>query len=204
MPMTPDPNRRSTAGARLAAPLGVALMLLAAPAGARDAAQSVDAETGIESWEAAHHGVYIKLMQITPGQALAFYLARGFDAAPANRFAGACVFMTLLRNDAAPGPVAFDLRDWRLIQGGTERPLTQRDDWLAEWKRTGVPEPARVAFHWAQFPTRHTYERGDWNQGMHSYGGAPGDRFNLKLVWKADERTYRTVLRDLRCAPDDR
>jgi hypothetical protein len=184
--------------------VALAAGLAAAAARAQDLRHVIDPETRIESWETTRDGVYIKLMQITPAQALAFYLARGFDAQPANRYAGACVFMTLLRNDAAPGPVAFDLGDWRRVAGKAERALRQRDDWLAEWERAAVPEAARVAFHWAQFPTRHTYEHGDWNQGMHSYGGAPGESFDLKLVWKADEKSYRTVLRGLRCAPDDR
>lgn len=164
----------------------------------------VNPETRIESWETTRHGVYIKLMQITPAQALAFYLARDFPAKHANQFADACIFMTLLRNDAAPGSVEFDLSDWRLMDSKSERPLKQRDAWRADWEQAGLSEAARVAFHWAQFPTRHIYERGDWNQGMQSYGSAPGQRFSVKFVWKADEITYHTVLEGLRCAPDDR
>ncbi|MEK7797072.1 MAG: hypothetical protein AAB315_06430, partial [Pseudomonadota bacterium] len=72
------------------------------------------------------------------------------------------------------------------------------------WERRGVPAAARTAFHWAQLPTEHVYETGDWNMGMVSMGRKPGERFDLHFRWKVNETEPSGVLTDIRCAADDR
>jgi len=59
---------------------------------------SVDAETGLTTWQTETAGIQVRLTQISPDQARAFYLARGFSAAAAERYASECVFMTVVRN----------------------------------------------------------------------------------------------------------
>ena len=188
------------AGARAHPAAGLAGLALAAAAAAAPDPQT-DPASGAATWTTQAHGVTLQLTQILPDQARAFYLARGFAAADAELYATACVFMTVLRNDGAPGEIAFRLDDWRLDLDGARRALPPLDDWLALWRRRGVPEPARIAFRWAQFPPAQAYAPGEWNQGMLAMQLPPGRRFSLVARWQADGKTREGVLTDVRCAP---
>jgi len=163
-----------------------------------------DPETGIESWEWREDGVSLRLGQITPGLARGFYLARGFDANSADLFAVNCAFMAILRNESAPGKLRFNLADWRVVTSKWARPMKLDNDWQKIWQRRGVPQAARTAFHWAQLPTEHVYEPGDWNMGMLSMGLKPGERFDLHFRWQVNEHKQSGVLTNVRCAVDDR
>lgn len=165
---------------------------------------TVNPETGIESWEWHEDGVTLQLSQITPGLAQGFYLARGFDADSADLFARNCIFMAVLRNESAPGKLRFNLADWRVIASKQTQPLKLDAEWQKLWQRRGVPTAARTAFRWAQFPTEHVYETGDWNMGMLSMGRKPGERFDLHFRWKIDETEQSGILTGIRCAADDR
>ena len=176
-----------------------AFLLASAPAGARQD-QRRDPDTGAETWETRAHGATLRLTQILPDQARAFYLNRGFPAEAAERFATACVFMTVLRNDGAPGEVAFRLADWRVVVAGGERPPRQVEEWMAVWQSLGLSEPARIAFRWAQFPPEQEYAPGEWNQGMLSTGLAPDARFDLVARWSVAGKTYEGKLENVRCA----
>jgi hypothetical protein len=159
-----------------------------------------DPETGAATWESQAHGVTLSLTQLLPDQVRAFYVNRGFDLADATVFAGACVFMTVLRNDAAPGELSFRLADWQVQQGGTARGLPPLDDWLVQWQARGVTEAARIAFRWAQFPPEQTYAPGEWNQGMLATGLPPGSRFELIARWTAAGKSYEGRLDDVQCS----
>jgi len=175
--------------------LGVACAAQAAPQ-----SQRTDPDSGAETWEIQAHGVTLALTQILPDQALAFYLNRGFDAASAEHYARACVYMTVLRNDAAPAEVAYRLADWRIESAGQERGLRSVDDWLALWQQRGLAEPLRIAFRWAQFPPEQAYAQGEWNQGMLAVGLPAGAGFDLIARWRVAEKGYETRLKNVRCA----
>jgi hypothetical protein len=59
---------------------------------------SVDADTGLTTWQTETRGIQVRLTQISPDQARGFYQARGFSPAAAERYASECVFMTVVRN----------------------------------------------------------------------------------------------------------
>ena len=158
-----------------------------------------DADTGAETWSTQAHGVTLRLTQILPDQARAFYINRGFSAEAVEPYATACVYMTVLRNDASPGAVGFALKDWRIREKGEERPLKPVEEWMAQWQQKGLPEPARIAFRWAQFPTEQEYELGEWNQGMLAVDLPPGSRFDLVARWQVSGTSYEGVLTDVRC-----
>lgn len=166
-----------------------------------DAPNSIDPASGAATWETHAHGVALRLTQILPDQARAFYISRGFSAADAELYATACVYMTVLRNDAAPGALNFRLADWQVSVHGAPHVLRPVDDWLALWQQRGVSESARIAFRWAQFPAEQEYELGEWNQGMLALGLPPGEQFDLAARWQVDSKTYEAVLTDVRCAP---
>lgn len=180
------------------------LAMLASTASAAETNHTRNPETGIESWEWRENGVTLQLGQITPGLAQGFYLARGFDADAANLFAINCAFMAILRNESAPGKLRFNLADWRVVAQKQTHSLKLDTEWQKLWQRRGVPAAARTAFRWAQLPTEHVYEAGDWNMGMVSMGRKPGERFDLHFRWKVNETEQSGVLTDIRCAADDR
>jgi len=197
-------RRRAGAVGRRRAALLLACGLLAA--GNAPAGQSYhqDPATGIGTWETRVAGVTLSLTQILPDQARAFYVNRGFAGQAIESFATSCVYMTVLRNDSAPGPVHFRRADWRIRTAAGERPPLSTEHWL---QRLAAAQPGQgplIAFRWAQFPAEQTYQPGgDWNQGMLSMGLPPGSRFDLVARWDSNGKTYEGVLKDVRCATEN-
>jgi len=177
------------------------LIALCLPALASGTGVTTNSDTGAGTWSVHAHGVSLSLTQLLPDQLRAFYLNRGFPAEVAEVYATSCAFMTVLRNDAAPGTVAFRLADWTIAGAEIARSPRPVDDWLVEWRRRGLAEPAVIAFRWAQFPPEQEYEPGDWNQGMLSVGLPPGSGFDLIARWQVAGQTYEGKLTDVRCAP---
>ncbi len=180
----------------------LALTLLAAwPLAIHAAEPVIDPDTGLATWQTETRGIQVRLTQISPDQARAFYQARGFSADAAERYAAECVFMTVVRN-VGELPVQHRLADWRYVHAGKTRPIRSRAEWARLWKKLGVDEAARIAFTWAQFPAVQTFEAGDWNQGMTTYHLQRGARFDLRFVWRAGGRTFSGTLEEVRCADD--
>ncbi|HQT00234.1 hypothetical protein [Acidovorax sp.] len=176
-------------------------LLLAWPLAACAGAPTLDPETGLATWQAEVRGVQVRLTQISPDQARAFYQARGFSAEAAERYAGECVFMTVVRNIGTT-PIEHRLADWRYLQQGKRESIRSKADWDMLWMKLGVNEAARIAFNWAQFPATQIFAPGDWNQGMTSYRIGRGERFDLLFVWHTVGKTFSGTLHDVQCAPD--
>jgi hypothetical protein len=164
---------------------------------------SLDAETGLATWQAETGGIQVRLTQISPDQARAFYQARGFSPEAAGRYARECVFMTVVRN-IGDTPVEHRLADWRYIVAGQPgRAIRSKAEWEALWKQSDVSEAARIAFTWAQFPDTQTFAPGDWNQGMTTYSVPRGGWFDLHFVWQAGGRPFSGILEQVRCADEN-
>jgi hypothetical protein len=161
---------------------------------------SLDAETRLATWQTDAGGVQVRLTQISPDQARAFYQARGFSAEAADRYAAECVFMTVVRN-IGDTPIQHRLADWRYAAAGQpDRAIRSKAEWERLWKQLGVSEAARIAFTWAQFPATQTFAPGDWNQGMTTYSVPRGGQFDLHFVWQAGDTQYAETLEHVRCA----
>ncbi len=184
---------------------GVLLTLLclpgAAAAGGLALRSGTDPETGLRWWRWQAAGVSVYLAQRLPDQTRAFFLARGFDRASADRVAAACVLQLEIRNRGA-GVVEADLRRWRSIGPDGARPLLLRERWETEWRAAGLPRAQRIAFRWALFPDRVRYGPGDYNWGMIVLGRPPGARVDLTLRLAVDGRPLAPVIPDVECAPD--
>ena len=166
------------------------------------AGPSVDAETGLATWQTETHGVQVRLTQISPDQVRGFYQARGFSAAATERYAAECVFMTVVRN-IGDTPIQHRLADWRYVTSGQPpRPIRSKTAWARIWEQMGVSEAARIAFNWAQFPAIQTFAAGDWNQGMTAYSVPHGGQFDLRFVWRAGGKTHSGNLEQVRCADE--
>jgi len=178
-----------------------ALTLLAVWSAAAAAADfSVDAETGLATWQTESGGIQVRLTQISPDQARSFYQARGFPPEAAERYASECVFMTVVRN-IGDTPIQHRLADWRYESAGQPpRAIRSKTQWERLWKQQGVAEPARIAFNWAQFPATQTFAPGDWNQGMTSYSVPRGGSFDLRFVWRAGGTIHSGKLKQVKCA----
>jgi len=163
---------------------------------------SVDAETGLASWQTETDGIQVRLTQISPDQARAFYQARGFSAADAERYARECVFMTVVRN-IGDTPIRHRLADWRYVAAGQPpRAIRGKADWERLWKQQGVTESARIAFTWAQFPAAQTFAPGDWNQGMTAFSVPRGGQFDLHFTWRVNGKPHNGTLEQLRCVDE--
>jgi hypothetical protein len=163
---------------------------------------SVDAESGLATWQTETDGIQVRLTQISPDQARAFYQARGFSAAAAERYASECVFMTVVRN-MGDTPILHHLADWRyVVAGQPARAIRSKAAWDRIWKQAGVSEAARIAFTWAQIPSTQTFAPGDWNQGMTAYDVPRGGRFDLHFVWHAGDKRHSGSLEQVRCADE--
>jgi hypothetical protein len=180
-------------------PLVLASIGLLAATAALGEPDRIDPATGAATWEMRTGGVTLSLTQLLPDQVRAFYVNRGFDLADAEVFATACVYMAVMRNEAAGGDVFFRQADWEIRTQADSRPIPPVDAWLAEWEARDVPQAARLAFRWAQLPPEQRYAPGEWNQGMLATGLAPGSRFDLTARWTLADETHEGRLTDVRC-----
>ena len=164
-------------------------------------------ENDLQSWELRQGALSLKLIQRTPDQTRAFFLARGFPRETANEIATACVLQTIGRNlggTEKPVSLGYDLHDWRVRYKGELRPIRLKEDWAEAWKsHPEIPEAARIAFRWATFPTRQQFEPGgDYNWGMTSFGLPPGSRFDLQLRWRENGQPQSAWIKNLQCPQD--
>ena len=165
--------------------------------------QSVDPETGLSTWQTEREGIQVRLTQISPDQVRAFYQARGFSSQAAERYAAECVLMTAVRN-IGDAPIHHRLADWRYAIGAQPpQSIRSKAAWERIWVQQRVPQSARIAFTWAQFPTTQTFAPGDWNQGMTAYSVPRGGHFDLRFVWRAGDKQHSGLLEKVRCADEN-
>ena len=162
---------------------------------------SINAVTGAQTWSLATEGVLFSLTQILPEQARAFYVNRGFTLDQINAYASSCVYMTVLRNDSAPGVVHFVTNDWTVSVDQQEHQLKNIGEWIAQLEAGGAQKSPLIAFRWAQFPAEQEYEPGgDWNQGMLSIGLPAESQFDITARWDIEGKPFEAKLKGVRCA----
>lgn len=176
------------------------LALWGAPALATEV--SVDADTGLVSWQTEQAGIQVRLTQITADQARAFYRARGFSAPAAEYYVAECVFMTVVRN-IGDTPIEHRLADWRYTAPGqAPRAIRSKREWERTWQKLKVTDAARIAFTWAQLPTTQTFAPGDWNQGMTTYKVPRAAPFDLRFAWRAGGKIHSGTINAMRCSDE--
>ncbi|MFA5627923.1 MAG: hypothetical protein WCX90_05340 [Thiohalomonadaceae bacterium] len=181
----------------------VTLLVLASFCCHADVAQSsrTDALTGAETWEIQVDGVHFSLTQLLPDQLRAFYVNRGFTLEQIELYAASCVYMTVLRNDRAPGVIRTVSSRWPISVNNRPHELIPVEQWVERFSAAGVKKSAVIAFRWAQFPPEQEYRPGgDWNQGMLSVGLPAGSRFDIIATWDIAGNEYRAKLTEVQCA----
>lgn len=160
-----------------------------------------DSSTGAKTWETHVDGVHFSLTQILPDQAKAFYVNRGFSLEQIESYTSSCVYMTVLRNDGAPGDIHFVSNNWSILVKNKPHKLVSVSQWVKRLSATGAKKSAVIAFRWAQFPPEHEYKPGgDWNQGMVSIGLTSGSIFDVAAKWDIAGKEYEAKLTEVQCA----
>ena len=171
--------------------------------GFSDTSQSsqINPATGAITWEIQSHGVYFSLTQLLPDQLRAFYANRGFSLTQIEPYASSCVYMTVLRNDNAPGIIRYTSNDWPVSFNNNPHALVSVKHWIERLIARGANNSSIIAFRWAQFPPEQEYRPGgDWNQGMLSVGLPAGSQFDISAIWKIGDMGYAATLTEVNCA----
>lgn len=162
-------------------------------------------EKGRPNWRLeTEDGLTLVFERLYPDMVRTFLLGRGFELNAANRFAGTCVYKSVLRNSAKQGDLKVDLKDWRVLVNGKSMPLKIEPDWQKLWEKMSVSPSARIAFKWGQFQPHQVHGPSDWLQGMSNMDLPPDTTFDLKAVWERDGKTYQAVLKGIRCGPPEK
>ncbi len=157
--------------------------------------------TGAKTWSTKADGVYFSLTQILPEQVNAFYVNRGFTLDQIKSYAASCVYMTVLRNDTAPGEIHFISNDWSILVNNKPHKLVPVSQWVKQLANMGVKKSSLIAFRWAQFPPEQKYQPGgNWNQGMFSVGLPPESKFDVIAIWDISGKKYQAKLTGVQCA----
>ncbi|MBE9525531.1 MAG: hypothetical protein IME94_01025 [Proteobacteria bacterium] len=160
-----------------------------------------DSASGAISWETHVDGVHFSLTQILPEQVQAFYVNRGFTLKQIEPYSSSCVYMTVLRNDNAPGTIHFISNNWSVSVDGQSHPLVSVNEWVQLLTTNSTKKSSLVAFRWAQFPPEQEYEPGgDWNQGMFSIGLDESAQFDIIAQWDIEGKKYEAKLQGVQCA----
>ncbi len=164
--------------------------------------KTVDEQTGLIGWKLKQSGLELELIQRLPDQTRAFFLARGFPAEIADTLGESCIFQTILRNTGSSAALTVSLKNWRVNQAGVSQSLKLKEVWDQSWSDDDVSKSARLAFRWATFPTEQTFQKGDYNWGMISFGLPAGAHFRLDLVWHDANKKHIAQIENLSCADD--
>lgn len=165
-----------------------------------------DEQAQLPFWQVTDKGISLRLVQRLPIQSRAFFLARGFNKDQAERIAQSCIFQTVFKNtsntEQVNSPLSYNLEDWQVIVHGQTRGMKTREQWDVEWIKDKVKKTQRLAFEWALYPTRQTYQPGDYNWGMSSFNLDPGTRFKLTVVWRQFGKQHKYLIDGIQCAED--
>lgn len=133
---------------------------------------------------------------------MAFYESRGFRSEQVEPYVKACGFSFGMQNGNTLA-ITTNLRDWRAVGAdGRQVGLRLPETWDAEWDKTAVSQPARIAFRWAQFQTENTFEPGDWIMGMATLESPLPGKFRIIARYRDKKGDHEIVLDKLACARD--
>jgi len=147
-------------------------------------------------------GVTLTANPLSSVSRVAFYESRGFTTGQVRPYASACAFSFGLQNDSARA-ITTRLRDWHAVGAdGRQVGLRLPESWDAEWKKAAVPQPARIAFRWAQFQAENSFEPGDWIMGMATLEAPLHGNFRIVARYRDTKGDHEIVLDKLACARD--
>jgi len=161
----------------------------------------VKTQSGLRSWTWQENGVSLQWVQQFPDQSRAYFQGRGFTPAQSDLIANTCVFQTIFRNDGTR-KMYYNLDDWKVLFRDNKRPLLTRERWDQRWSKSAASQAARIALRWSLLPTRQSFQPGDYNWGMTSFGLQPGATFNLTIVISIKDQIVTRKIPNILCATD--
>ncbi|MCP4933559.1 MAG: hypothetical protein GY927_05000 [bacterium] len=164
-------------------------------------AQSADLNTSVIKWSGG--GLKLELQAMPLDLVRAFFLGRGFSAIDADYIAKTgCIYRSALGNNGVKSgdpATVIELTKWRIIGPKEPQVIQTRQQWAKIWDNRKVSKNAKVAFHWALFPTSQSYRSSDYNWGMISFNMPPGTRFDLEVRWRSGDVEKNKMLKKLEC-----
>lgn len=155
---------------------------------------SIIAAATLVSTAVAGQALQVEVKALDREQVRAFYSARGFSAVALKPYADACILAFTLRNDTTT-TMSYRLADWK----AGDIPFTAVEIWDERWAKAGVPQPARIAFRWAQLPPEQEFSPGDWIMGMAALSARPKGPFRLTVRYQDDKEQHEFATESLRC-----
>jgi len=161
-------------------------------------------EQGRPNWRLqTDDGLTLVFERLFPDMVRTFYINRGFKLDAANRYAGTCVYKSVLKN-SGKGKMEVNLRDWQVLVDGKPRLFKIEPDWQKDWEKMSVSKSARIAFTWSQMRPVQVHGPEDWLQGMSNMDLEPNTRYDMKVVWKRDGKKFEAILKNIECGPPEK
>ena len=167
--------------------------------------KTTSVDTGLIEWKLIDENFQLQLVQRLPDQTRSFFEARGFNKAITNKIATSCVFQSIIHNTSKDKSqrIHVALKDWRIKINQKTLPIKLKEQWNKEWKSETVKPSSRIAFRWATFPSEQFFEpSGDYNWGMISFGPAPGETFDLNVIWETNQIKKSVWIKNIICPED--
>ncbi len=162
--------------------------------------------TQLISWALTEGNFKLELIQRLPDQTRAFFQARGFSRKVANDIALSCIFQAIgknISNSKHVNSISYSLKDWELRVNNKLQNIKLKETWGKEWSTSDVNAAAKIAFTWATFPTQQIFaSEGDYGWGMISFGLPPKSVFDLKVVWKDNNKIKSAWIHSITCPKD--
>lgn len=150
----------------------------------------------------ARNAVTLTANPLSTAARTAFFGARGFGGDTIKPYAAVCGFSLGMQNGGTR-TLTTRLADWHVLGAdGTRTALRSPEAWDGAWEKASVPQPARIAFRWAQFQSENVFAPGDWIMGMATLEAAPAAPFRLVARYSDDRGNHEIVLDRLECARD--
>lgn len=176
-------------------PLFLCLCLLQTQALAAEVTLSKSDTTGLLTWNVKDDGFSIELIQLNPDFVRAVFSKHGLPADQVERIAGYCDFGSILQNTSQQ-QLNYRVADWRYVdKNGKPHPLKTKAEWLAEWRKAGIP------FAWILLPESGDFGIGDWQQGFTTIPIDRNEKFDLIYTWTLDGIKHQGKIENMSCAP---
>jgi hypothetical protein len=99
----------------------------------------------------ADDSVSIRIVQRSPEQLAAFYLARGFNQAAIDQILKTCVITPIIENKTFDA-LWLELDRWRFTRADDTIARLPRDYWPEQWRASGLPQAQQSTFGWTLLP----------------------------------------------------
>ncbi len=151
--------------------------------------------TGLLTWAVKDEGLSLELIQVLPDFVRALYGKHNFNKQEIERVASRCVFGTILKNTSEKH-FSYRVKNWRYRTADKKQhKVKTKTQWLEEWKKAGI------TFSWTLLPDIGEFSVGDWQQGFTTINLPHGSEFDLIYKWQLDDKSYSSVIKNIKCAP---